>query len=354
MGFVFEDCAMSLYTDNKYIRLISSRLRNFKQKKDDLYNFSCPICGDSRKNLHKARGYAFKKGNDLFYTCHNCGVGTTLAKLIEHIDPTLYKEYILERYTSGEVGRGKTKSTIPFNIKPPKFGSIEDKKGYEHAEFCSDLTDENSCKVYLKSRKIPEKYYSKLLYTKHYKLFIDTLIPDHGKDKLTDDERLVIPFFDEYNELIAVSGRALSTTTNKLRYVTLRTKESNEKLIYGLERVDKNKLVKIVEGPIDSLFLDNCVASGDSNLTIAAKTLNAKDMVLIFDNEPKNKEIVNMVKTAIDNNYKVVIWPENISEKDINDMIISGRTAEDIENIIKTNTFSGLEAFVKLTFWKRV
>ena len=77
---------MSLITDSKFLRLISSRLRNFKQKKDYLWNFSCPLCGDSKKNLSKARGYAFAKGVNLFYSCHNCGVGTNLANLKSQLE----------------------------------------------------------------------------------------------------------------------------------------------------------------------------------------------------------------------------------------------------------------------------
>ena len=108
------------------------------------------------------------------------------------------------------------------------------------------------------------------------------LIPNHGK-QLLNDARLVIPFYDEYNDLIAVSGRALENSSDKLRYVTVRTNDSTDKLIYGLDRVDLTKPVKIVEGPIDSLFLNNCVASGDSSLAIAAKFVDAEQKILLFD-----------------------------------------------------------------------
>lgn len=350
MGFSFCGVVMSIYVDNKYIRLISGRLRNFKQKKDDLYNFSCPICGDSQKNKLKARGYVFRKGNDLFFSCHNCGVGLSLGKLLERVDPSLHSEYVMERYVSGEVGQRKSTSTPKFNITPPKFDKVKKENYLDFSDWCDKLDEQNICKVYLESRKIPVEHYGRLLYTKHYKKFLDHLVPNHDK-KVEDDERLVIPFYNQYNEIIAVSGRALTATSEKLRYVTVRTNDSKEKLIYGLERLDKTKPVKIVEGPLDSLFLSNCIASGDSNLSIAAKTLGLNNVVLIFDNEPRNKEIVKMIKTAIDQKYSVVIWPDNIKEKDVNDMVISGLN---VEQIIEENTFRDLEALVKLTFWKKV
>lgn len=356
--FFWRFC-MSLYVDNKYVRLVSSRLRNFKQKKEDLYNFSCPICGDSQKNKLKARGYIFRKGNDLFYTCHNCRVGLSLGNFINHVDSSLHKEYVMERYTSGETGKGKTKRSEPkFNIPIPKFGKVESNKTYEHSEWCSNLLEGNICRTYLETRNIPKKFWNKLLYTEHFKQFVDTLVPNHGKE-ITDDARLVIPFYDEHGELIAVSGRALEDGAYKLRYVTVRTIASDEKLIYGMERIDKNKIVKVVEGPIDSIFLDNCVASGDSNLSITAQILidlgiPKENLVLILDQEPRNKEIVKMVGNAIKNDYKVVIWPDNIVEKDINEMVMSKVSVEDIEKTIKENTYQGLHALTKFTFWKKV
>ncbi len=164
------------------------------------------------------------------------------------------------------------------------------------------------------------------MFTQHYSQFVTTLIPNHGK-QILDDARLVIPYYNEYNELIAVSGRALETSDKTLRYVTIRTNESEDKLVYGMDRVDLNEPVRIVEGPIDSLFLKNCLASGDANLALTAKNISAKEKILIFDREPRNKEIVKMMQDAIKLEYNVVIWPDNIQGKDINEMIMSGMSS---------------------------
>jgi transcription elongation factor Elf1 len=346
---------MSLPTDIKYVRLISSRLRNFKQKNTYLWNFSCPFCGDSQTNKLKARGYVYAKGNDLFYRCHNCGVGTNVGNLLKQVDSSLHGEYVLERYKSGESNTVIRKSnTAPtFHIPSPRFGKPEKQKIFEHAEWVSDLPSGHFCLNYVENRMVPKEAWNLLLFTNKYKEFCDILIPDHGKTVI-DDARLIIPFFDRNNQLVAVSGRALETSDKTLRYVTLRTNDSDDKLIYGMDRVDLSQTVYLVEGPLDSLFLKNCVASGDANLSLTAKNISAKKLVLVFDNEPRNKEVCKMIENAIKSNHYVVIWPDNMDGKDINEMILNGVSAGEIQEIIDSNTFYGLEAIAKFTFWKKL
>ena len=343
---------MSLPIESKYVRLISSRLRNFKQKKDYLWNFSCPICGDSQKNKTKARGYVFPKGNNLFYRCHNCGISISVGNFIKAVDESLYKEFVLEKYKSGETNNTRSANTI-LNIPSPRFDKLDKQKVFEHAEWVDKLPSGHFCLVYCAKRQIPSNILSKLLFTPHYKQFCDALVPNHGKT-IVDDARLVIPFYDEYNELIAVSGRALETGDKTLRYITLRTNDSQDKLIFGMDRVDLNQTVKIVEGPVDSLFLKNCIASGDANLVLCADAISSDKIVLIFDNEPRNKEIVKMMQNAIGLKYDVVIWPDTIGGKDINEIILSGKSQDEIEEIISSNTFRGIEAQLKFNMWKKV
>jgi transcription elongation factor Elf1 len=343
---------MTISVDNKYVRLISGRLRNFKQKKENLYNFSCPICGDSQKNKLKARGYTYQKGNDLFYRCHNCGVGTNIAGLLKHVDTQLHSEYILERYKSGQSNNSNTVTEI-LQLSVPKFGKVEKQKVFEHAEWLHKLPEGHFCLEYVKNRKIPKKFYDRLLFTSHYKQFIDALVPNHGK-QLVDDARLIIPFYDEYCELIAVSGRALETSDKTLRYVTIRTNDNQDKLIFGMDRINRNEKVYLCEGPIDSLFINNCLASGDANLALTAKNISADEIVLIFDNEPRNKEIVKMIQSAIKMNHTVVIWPDTIKEKDINAMIMTEKTPDELLDIISSNSFSGIQAQLKFNMWKKI
>ncbi len=344
--------SMTISVDNKYVRLISGRLRNFKQKKENLYQASCPFCGDSKKNLTKARGYVYSKGNDLFYKCYNCGIGTTVGNLIKHVEPSLHKEYVLENYSNGRTNNSISVKEV-LQVSQPKFGKVNIQKVFEHGEWVSNLPEGHFCLEYVKRRKIPRKYYDSLLFTNKYKKFVLSIVPE-CESQLIDDARLVIPFYNEYNELIAISGRALETSDKTLRYVTIRTNDSKDKLVYGMNIVDLKKPVKLVEGPIDSLFLNNCLASGDANLSLTAKSINAKDTVLIFDNESRNKEIVKMVQNAIKEKFNVVIWPDNIVGKDINEMILNGLSPDEIETIISSNTFKDIEAQLKFNFWKKV
>ena len=121
-----------------------------------------------------------------------------------------------------------------------------------------------------------------------------------------------------------------------------------------MDRIDLSQKVKIVEGPIDSLFLNNCLPSGDSSLHITAKSVKAKDMVLIFDHEPRNKEIVKLMQESIALGHEIVIWPEEVEGKDINEMIMNGISPDEIEEIISSNTFKGLRAQTEFIFWKKV
>lgn len=343
---------MSLSIDVKYLRLISSRLRNFKQKDTNLFNFSCNFCGDSQKNKSKARGYVFEKAGGLFYRCHNCAASTNLGNLIKHTDSALYQEYILERYKAGESGNSNYQKPT-FDIPQPKFDKIKKQTVFEYADRISDLPSGHFCLTYVQKRKIPEKFFDNLYFTTNYEKFIKKLIPDCDKE-LVPDARLVIPFYDHYNELIAVTGRSLESGSKVLRYVTVRTNDSKDKLLFGMDTVDLNQPVKIVEGQLDSLFLNNCIASGDGNLSIAAKSIECKEKILIYDNEKRNKEILKMMHNSIELGYKVVIWPDYIESKDINEMVMSGISPDAIEEIISNNTFSGLEAQTRFTFWKRV
>jgi len=343
---------MSLSIDLKYTLLLTPRFEKFQRKQDYLFACRCPLCGDSKKNLSKMRGYIYRKVNNLFYRCHNCGQSMSIGNLIKTLDGSLFKEYLMERYKSGEVFKDN-KVKIAIDVPSFKFGKLKTDIQYENAERCDKLSKEHFCIKYCESRKMTKDILSMLYYTDNYKKFCDEIYPTHGKE-ITADKRLVIPFYDENNSLVAISGRALENASEKLRYVTIRTNESNEKLVYGMDRIDLKQPVYIVEGPIDSLFLNNCLASGDSNLALTAKNIKAEKIILIYDNEPRNKEVMKLMQNAIKLGHNVVIWPDTIKGKDINEMIMNGMSQSDLQDIISSNTFEGLRAQTKFTFWKKV
>lgn len=336
---------MSVFIDRSFLLQVSPKLQRFTKKKDDLYNFRCPLCGDSQKNKLKSRGYVYRKKNDYFYMCHNCGVSTTFYNFLKQVDESLLKEYQLERYKNGETGNNNyTKPTFEeFKTEKPIFKQSIDLPSIH------SLPEAHFAKVYVNQRQIPEAFQSQLYYAEDFAAFIQSL--GIQKDLSKEDKRLVIPFYDAEKNLVAIQGRALGES--KLRYITLKLHEDNKK-IFGLDRINQEELIYVVEGPIDSMFLDNAVATADSNLESITDVLDKSKVVLVFDNEPRNKEIVSKMEHAIDNHYNIVVWPEMIEEKDINDMILSGFSPDEIQDIISKNTFVNLRAKMEFVNWKKV
>ena len=337
---------MSVFIDRNFLLQVSPKLQRFAKKKDDLYNFRCPLCGDSQKNKLKSRGYIFRKKNDYFYMCHNCGVSTTFYNFLKQVDPNLLQEYQLERYKNGETGNNNYPKPDfeEYKQETPKF-----KKSLELPSIDS-LPEAHYAKMYVQQRRIPETFWSQLYYAEDFAAFIQNLgIENAGlKEK---DSRLVIPFYDKEKNLVALQGRALGES--KLRYITLKLHDDNKK-IYGLDRIDEDKLIYVVEGPIDSMFLENAVATADSNLESITNVLDKSKVALVFDNEPRNKEIVAKMEHAIDNHFNVVIWPPMIEKKDINDMVLDGFSPDEIQDIIDNNTFVNLRAKMEFVNWKKV
>lgn len=331
---------MSVYIDRKFLLQVSPKLLRFTQKKTDLYNFRCPFCGDSQKNKLKARGFIYRKKNDYFYTCHNCHVGHTFYNFLKFIDSNLVREYSLERYKDGETGNHNyTKPT--FNIPKPVF------KQKIELESIESLPDNHFAKQYVANRQIPKDRWTELYFAPDFKLFVESFGIE--KDLKEDDPRLIIPFYAANKNLIGFQGRALSES--KIRYITIKLDEEAPK-IFGLDKL-KSGTTYVVEGPIDSMFIDNAIATADANLT-SIEDEHFNELVLIYDNEPRNKDIVKQITKAIKEQFQVVIWPATIESKDINEMILSGLTKEHLMSIIKEHTYSGLRAEIELNNWRKI
>lgn len=339
--------SMSFYVDVKYASMISCRVRNYKKVNDKTWNFSCPICNDSIKNKFKARGYIYTKKGTLLYRCHNCNVGTTFAKLLEQIDQNLYSEYVMEKY--------KTNCT---HNHTPKIADLAPKKELVEVKQHSPLDDltkisklskDHPATQYVKSRMIPEEYWDILYFCPKYAEWVSK----HHKKLSTDKDipRLIIPHFSQNNILLGWSGRAFGKEA--LRYHNVKLGE--EQLLYGLERVDTSKTIYVTEGQLDSLFIDNCIAASGVSAFDSEFIKSHKDnIVLIVDNEPRNPHIVKAVSNYITKGYAIVLFPENIVSKDINLMIQSGCSKEDLKTVITTNTFKGIGASLEITRWRKI
>lgn len=326
--------------DIQYLYNISPRLDRFKKKSRNLFNFRCPYCGDSQKNKSKARGFVYAVKNEYFYKCHNCSKGTTLSKLIEHIDPQLHKEYIIEKY---KTGNNNTTKEPEFKFEPVKF----DDKALKELTRLDTIPDHPAYKMFVEKRCL-QNYHDKLYVSWNFYAWVNSIIPNKFPNIKEDHPRVVIPFLDVDNKMFAFQGRAFGDEQPK--YITIKLDEKKRR-IYGLDTLDVNKKTYITEGPIDSLFLPNAIAVAGSDLEI--KTLKRK-AVYVFDNEPRNGEIVNKIKKLIEKNYKICLWPKSLKYKDINDMIIAGMTPVEVQGIIDNNTFSKLSAHQQLNDWKEV
>ena len=326
--------------DVQYLYNISPRLDRFKKKSRNLFNFRCPYCGDSQKNKSKARGFVYAVKNEYFYKCHNCSKGTTLSKLIEHIDPQLHKEYIIEKY---KTGNNNTTKEPEFKFEPVKF----DDKALKELTRLDTIPDHPAYKMFVEKRCL-QNYHDKLYVSWNFYAWVNSIIPNKFPNIKEDHPRVVIPFLDVDNKMFAFQGRAFGDEQPK--YITIKLDEKKRR-IYGLDTLDVNKTTYITEGPIDSLFLPNAIAVAGSDLEIT--TLKRK-AVYVFDNEPRNGEIVNKIKKLIEKNYKICLWPKSLKYKDINDMIIAGMTPVEVQGIIDNNTFSKLSAHQQFNDWKEV
>lgn len=346
-----------LWLDIKYVSLLSFRLRNFKRKGNDQWNFSCPFCGDSKTNKHKARGFIFERKGKLRYYCHNCNVpGVDVPKLVKHLDPMMYDEYVKEKLMSDPDKREKTDVELfADKMKPPVFVKSSPLK---HLQKISAFKPTSVVKAWVDKRKIPPESHYRLFFCKEFKHWVNEYcIPgkfDEGS--LNHDEpRLVIPFLDQDGRLFGFQGRSFAKNA-KVRYITIILDDSKPK-IFGLDKVNiKLPHIYVVEGPLDSLFIPNCVASCGSDLTTSIhRIVNDKSkFIIVYDNEPRNEEIVKKIEKAIDAGYNVCIWPDTIAEKDINDMILAGYSRDKVVAIINENVYNGLSAKLRFSEWKKV
>jgi len=328
------------FIDVKYINLISPRLQKFKKVKNNLYNFRCPICGDSQKNKNKARGYLYQVKNNTNFKCHNCGLNISFNNFLKQLDSPLHKEYTFDKFKEGHTGKNFVVSSPDKAIELSKEAKPVFKKKIT-IDLPSAFEVEIS-KKYLNSRAIIS---GDFYYAKNFKEFINSIKPEFFEDTKYGEERIVIPLVRD-SKLIGVQGRSL--TSNSIKYLTIMMNDDDPK-IYGLDNLKKEETVYVVEGPFDSTFIRNSIAMCGADCDISDWGIG--NPVWIYDNEPRNKEIVQRIGKTIQNGDKVVIWPSNIHEKDINDMVLSGHN---VQSIIECNTYQGLEAKLKFTTWKKI
>ena len=339
---------MAEFIDVQYAQMLSGRLENFKIKSTAPYkfNFRCPICGDSQKSRSKARGWLLERDNKFSYYCHNCGASQGFNFFLKSIDPLLYNDYIAEKFV--QKANNTIETTVDrvdqFKTKKPVFTNNPLKK----IKKVSQLQPNHAIKRYIQKRKIPTNHHYRLYYAQKFKTWINEIIPDKfDPEKIGKDEpRLVIPFLDENGIPFGVSARGFDP--NGIRYITIMFEERPK--IFGLDKVNFDEPYYIVEGAIDSMFLENAIAmnGAEGNVT---NLKNLENAIYVFDAEPRNKEIHKRMEKVIKNGHKICIWPSDVPGKDINEMYLNGMT--NVEKVIEECTYHGLQAELKFAAWRK-
>lgn len=339
------------WVEQKYIGLVSARLERFKRR-GNVYNFRCPLCHDSEKNLRKARGYFVEVKGHFIFHCHNCGKTHKLYTFLKQIDPVLADEFKTENFINSTVPVINRKEPIEEDITHlPSIPTIGNIKGLKRM---SQLDPSHPAKKYIMMRKIPSKYHFKLFYTPKFKHWVNTVSPGKFDEESLkyDEPRLIIPFLNKDNKLFGFQGRSFSK--KGIRYITIMLDPDQPK-VYGFDAVKTKDHINILEGPIDSMFISNSLAMAGADMQTAMKILklNPSNCTVIMDNEPRNIQIVERIEKQISLGFNVCIWPDYIKHKDINDMVKADMKIADVEMLIKQHTFSGLAATMALSNWRR-
>jgi len=352
-----------MFIERKYLMLASARFSGFKQIDKNLWVCRCPFCGDSKRNKRKKRGYFFPSEDrqSIIFYCHNCSESHSLYNILKNNDEALWKQYMFERIKDKRHNKSSDEEqTIDegFVSTVPQFASSDN---ILDSEFLHSIEPESKEWNYLViERKINPAHVGKYFrYCSKFKEFVNSVVPGKfDEDSLKKDgPRIIILFFDEDGKNVhTIQGRALPWQNQYVKYITIRIDENYPK-VFGLDRpIDIHRPLYVVEGPIDSLFLQNCIAvAGSDLLSLYNKLIMKKGglpaPVFIYDNEPRSIEIVKKMEKVIDIGHGILIWPIHIKQKDINDAVKDGIVMESVLEKCVCNT---LEAKLKFNRWRKV
>ena len=340
--------------DLEYISRISVELKKFKKKTDGSFNFRCPICGDSKKDENKARAWFYKsnKHNKMTFKCYNCGAAMLFQSFLKSNFHNHYKEYLLDKFKATrttpvrETTYKKNKKMDQFK-KSYSIQKLESKESYYSSiKSIESLSSDHPAKAYLINRLIPREALKDLYWTDHFKAFTNSLVPGKFKEPIEVEEgRILIPLRDEFGIDFGFQGRSIDPD-NTIRYMTIIVKDVGTKA-YGLDKVNINKPILVVEGPFDSMLIENSIAACGSDLS------NVVGDAYMLDNEPRNKHIVKKYEKLVLENKKIVLFPEKYQGLDVNDLILKGITPKQVQDLIMNNMYSGTRAILALKKWRK-
>lgn len=335
-----------IFLDTQYIHKISYKLKRFHKTGKDKWSFRCPVCGDSAKDQGKTRGNFQVFKGQLFSGCYNCGTSLPFPAFLKRFAPDEYDEYLLESFGD----KPKKYAVINTGTKPLFKSTVKTSNFFDTLECISVLPDDHPAKKYVIDRGI--KQLDKLYYTSKFKKFCNTVKPNSFDNEKYDTPRLIIPFADREGNIFCFQGRSFDPKS-KAKYITIKIDEDMPK-IYGLDTVDNTKPILLLEGPLNTFFVNNAIAATGSNLESYADQY--PDAILVFDNDSRNKMIVDSVKKALQNGRKVVLWGNKYkTTEDLNDIAVNyDQSPEQITEYLLDHAYSGLMAELKFTEWAKI
>jgi hypothetical protein len=341
-----------MWLEEKYISILGPRLRNFKRKSQNLYNFSCPICGDSTKDKKKARGYLYTRKGEWWFTCHNCGLSANFKAWLKSIDKGLHDSYMVEGFHAPKNKPRTALEDFQVEMKPLSNRPLEELLKL------SDAPSTHPARLYVeKERLLDPIWLPRIYYTERFKAWTNSQLPGKYEHEDLDRPMIVMPFFDKTGVMYGYQGRFLDNNSPRLRYLTIMLDEMRPK-VWGQDTCDMDRDFFMMEGPIDAMCLSNAMATCGGKISSELMKLGKEYLdraVIVYDNERKNSEVVSNVRKAVRAGYKVVIWPKEIifPWKDVNKAIQEGMPAMRVEALMKEHTFQGLDAETQFEIWSR-
>ena len=347
---------MNTVIDYKYIALLGTYLIGFKQVGNNLWNFRCPLCGDSEKKQTKKRGYIYLKENSYRFHCHNCGRDMPLKSFLYNVVPELYKDY-REETLFGKLTHSdqEIKQLCKHQSKPIERRLNNDEKKY--LINLTELGDDHPAIVYVRDvRRIPRIRWNRIHWTENFQELINEHFGDKYKNSNLPSTGIVFVVHAFASKVSGIEGipvigyqlRSIDPNCPKSkRFVTCI--EPQKTGVYGIEHIDWSKQIFVTEGPIDSLFIPNCIAV----MTSALYRVKIDDAIYVNDCEPRNKEIVKQIERAINQGCRVTLLPEKYFSLDINDIVCKYNLSEnDLVLLLKSNTYQGIGAKIHFSNWR--
>ena len=342
------------WNDKSWINYVDAKVwenlpeSSLKSRNNSEITFRCPICGDSKKNRLKKRGYFYRK-TGTFY-CFNCGTNMTGYDFLKAICPKDVFDRIIQDYkvlNFDNIVRGRKveaiqpqRSTFEILAPNPSYRYLLDAKWVvkplsDYAKHCLD------------DRKIPVGSRNML----------KSIVDPNGREFI-----LIQYIWDDsciYHQLWNASKYDINGQ-GSVKYIFPKDENINfqPKPVFNIGNVDvSHHSIYCTEGVFDSLFIKNGVALGGRSLTdyqyrMLTELYPRHKIVLAFDHDyaGMSSSIKHAEKYPNISFLDISDLMEAAGTKDLNDFVkVTGRSDVFMnENFLKERTISAFQVEMKL------